>query len=235
MLHKLASIPRILRLTAVCVLCNQYHHEQLAICNPCLKLFIPLKYACSICRVALPSDCILQCGYCSKQKPTYDQVLTAYAFEEPLRTLIHQFKYYKALYLSTLLVKFMLDALPSQTYRPDCFIPIPLHPKRLYNRGFNQSVILAKLLSKYLNIPIDLTLLHKIINTPPQATLSRKQRHQNLKASFIAKSNRYQHVTIIDDLITTGNTANEVAKLLKKQHVQRVDVWCIARASIDSI
>ncbi|MGQ3888915.1 ComF family protein [Legionella sp. CNM-1927-20] len=232
MFQKLASISRILRLTAVCVLCNQYHREQLAICNPCLELFIPLKYACSICRVPLLSDSILQCGYCIKQKPDYDQVLTAYAFEEPLRTLIHQFKYHQALYLRVLLTKFMLDALPCQSYRPDCFIPIPLHPKRLYSRGFNQSVILAKLLSNYLSVPVDLTLLHKTINTPPQATLSRKQRHQNLKASFTTKSSRYQHITIIDDLITTGNTANEVAKLLKRQHVQRVDVWCIARASI---
>ncbi|WP_419418972.1 ComF family protein [Legionella sp. D16C41] len=233
MLKKLASIAQLLRLTAVCALCNQYHREHFAICNSCLALLRRLEHACVICQLPLADDSILQCGYCIKQKPIYDQVLTAYIFEEPLRTLIHQFKYQQALYLNSLLTKLMLDALPNQSYYSDCLIPIPLHPKRLYNRGFNQSVILAQALGKKLAIPVDLRVLHKTRNTQPQATLSRKQRHSNLNSSFTVHTNHYQHVTIIDDLLTTGSTANEVAKALKDKNIQRVDIWCLARATID--
>lgn len=233
MRQKVVSIAQQLRLTAVCALCNQYHREKFAICNPCLALISPLNYACSICCLPLPDQSLMQCGHCIKQKPTFDCVLTAYAFDEPLRTLIHEFKYHHALYLRSLMVKLMLDALPNIPYRPDCLIPIPMHPKRLYQRGFNQAVELAKLLARALTIPVDLSILHKKINTLPQATLSRDQRRSNLKSSFIASPTHYQHVTLIDDLMTTGSTANEVAKLLKRQQVKRVDVWCLARASLN--
>ncbi|STX29468.1 competence protein ComF [Legionella beliardensis] len=230
--QKMASIAQVLRLTAVCALCNQYHREQFAICKPCLELISPLTYACSICRLPLPNNSLQQCGYCIRQKPVFDYVLAAYSFDEPLRTLIHNFKYHQALHLKSLLAKLMLDALPTSPYRPDCLIPIPMHPNRLYQRGFNQTVELTKLLAKRLAIPMDLNVVHKKINTLPQASLSGAQRRRNLKSSFIAKPNPYQHVTIIDDLMTTGSTANEVARLLKKQQIEHVDIWCLARATI---
>ena len=104
-----------------------------------------------------------------------------------------------------------------------------MHPKRLKQRGFNQAAILTKLLARKLNIPYDLTSCQKIINTEPQASLDGEQRQKNLRKAFRCKPLPYEHVTLIDDLLTTGCTANELALTLKKTGVKRVDIWCCAR------
>lgn len=104
-----------------------------------------------------------------------------------------------------------------------------MHPQRIKQRGYNQAAILAKALAKKLKLPCDLLHCQKIINTPPQASLDREQRHKNLHQAFRVRTLPYQHVALIDDLLTTGSTANELALTLKKAGIQRVDVWCCAR------
>jgi ComF family protein len=227
--RKIASISQWLQIPAVCVLCYHYHFDNCAICEGCEHLLLRLGPCCSICRLPLVDSLFLQCGFCIKNKPAFDTVLTTYCFEEPLRTLLHDFKYKNALYLRTFLVKLMLEALPNLDYRPDCLIPVPMHSHRLRHRGFNQAAELAKLLAKKCNIPLDVSLCEKKINTVPQVHLDRTHRRSNLKGSFSVRPSTYQHVALIDDLITTGNTANELARLLKEQGVARVDVWCVAR------
>ena len=107
-----------------------------------------------------------------------------------------------------------------------------MHYKRLRQRGFNQAAELAKQLGKTLKLPYDLYQCKKIRNTPPQASLDARQRQKNLHDAFLAAPIPYQHITLVDDLITTGNTVNELAKSLKMQGVDRVDVWCCAKAVI---
>ena len=104
-----------------------------------------------------------------------------------------------------------------------------MHPIRLRQRGFNQAAELAKQLAHTLNLPFDLFSCKKIINTAAQAGLNEQQRRKNLRDAFEAKPLPYQHITLVDDLLTTGSTANDLAKVLKKQGVTRVDVWCCAR------
>lgn len=164
-----------------------------------------------------------------KKRPGFDAVLTAYRFNGLLRSLLHDYKYRQALYLRSFLVKLMKDALPDD-YRSECLIPVPLHALRLRQRGFNQTAELAKILAAELAIPCSLTRCQKIINTPTQAGLSGRQRRNNLKQSFRIKPMPYAHVTLVDDLLTTGSTASELARCLKQQGVQRVDVLCCARA-----
>lgn len=123
----------------------------------------------------------------------------------------------------------MLDA-PYDKSSMQCLMPIPMHPKRLRERGFNQAAILAMRLSKKLNIPYDIYRCEKIINTSPQAKLTATLRQKNLKNAFKARHIPYKQVTLIDDLVTTGNTACEIARVLKKQGVEIVDVWCVSRA-----
>lgn len=219
-----------LRLPSVCVLCHQYQRKRFAVCQSCSSLLQQIGPACSYCALPLADDKFLVCGLCTKEKPAFDSTMTSYRFEEPLRTLLHEFKYQEALYLRTFLVKLMLDALPSQATQTQCLIPVPLHPKRLRQRGFNQAAELSKLLAKHLKIPCELTLCKKIINTSPQVSLNGKQRRGNLHQAFQSKPTSYQHVTLVDDLLTTGSTANELARVLKQQGVARVDLWCCARA-----
>lgn len=231
MRHKITSIAQLFRLPAICELCNHYHFGHLAICAECTTLLTPLGPACGYCALPLPDAAFLVCGVCCRKKPYVDTVMTAYCFEEPLRTLLHEFKYREGLHLLTFLTTLMLHALPADVYKTECLIPIPMHPKRLRQRGFNQAAELTKQLSRRLNIPCDLTHCQKRVNTMPQAGLSAKARRKNLRHVFQVNPKPYQHITLIDDLMTTGSTANELARMLKSQGVERVDLWCCARVA----
>ena len=232
MRHKIASITQLLRLPAICDLCSQYHPGSVAICAACTSLMTPIGSACSSCACPLPRGDFLVCGHCSRKKPDLDRVITAYCFEEPLRTLLHEFKYREGLHLLTFLTSLMLEALPTEGYKSECLIPVPMHPIRLRQRGFNQAAELAKQLSRATTIPCNLFHCTKIINTLPQAGLDAKTRRRNLHKAYDVQLKNYQHVTLIDDLMTTGSTANELARTLKKQGVSRVDLWCCARVSV---
>jgi ComF family protein len=105
-----------------------------------------------------------------------------------------------------------------------------MHPKRLQQRGFNQAAILAKKLAKQLALPCYLDRCKKKWQTTPQAELSGEERRKHLRHVFSVEDLPFEHVFIIDDLMTTGCTANELAYALKKSGVQQVTVWCCARA-----
>lgn len=218
-----------LRLPSVCVLCHRYHQEPLAVCQLCSDLFKKIGPACSYCAYPLPDETFLVCGLCCKEKPLFDKAVIGYVFEEPLRTLLHDFKYKEAFYLRSLLVKLMVETLTGDNLQTQCLVPVPLHPKRLRQRGFNQAAELCKLLAKKLNLNYDLNLCKKLIHTEAQVSLASKQRRKNLRQAFQSKPSHYQHITLIDDLMTTGSTANELARAFKQQGVARVDLWCCAR------
>jgi ComF family protein len=225
------SITQRWQLQALCVLCQQYHRGRFAVCEPCHTLITPLGPACRHCAEPLPDAAFLVCGRCCQKKPWVDSVFTAYRFEEPLRTLMHEFKYRQGLHLSSYFSQLMLNALPSDLYKTDCLVPVPMHPKRIRQRGFNQSAVLTKQLSRALKLPFSLSYCRKMTNTAPQASLNATERKKNLRGVFQAKQGSYQHITLIDDLLTTGSTANELAKTLKAQGVQQVNLWCCARVT----
>jgi ComF family protein len=150
-------------------------------------------------------------------------------FEEPLRTLLHEFKYKKGLYLGPFIAQLMMQKIPLMDLEKTCLIPVPIHPQRLKERGYNQAVVLTQLLAKKLGYTYDLSRCQKKRNTPPQAGLDKKARQKNLRHAFETKPIHYPHVVLIDDLMTTGSTANELACTLKAVGVHQVDVWCCAR------
>lgn len=116
---------------------------------------------------------------------------------------------------------------------PEVMIPVPLHPKRLRERGFNQSTEIAKLLKKYLTLPINQSILVREKYTQAQTRLKAKDRSRNLKDAFCSlKSTNYEHIALIDDVMTTGSTAQEASKILKKQGTKQISVWCLARATL---
>lgn len=208
---------------AICLLCRRAYQRGHAVCQPCLNQFPKLQNPCPQC--GMPNTHGL-CGQCIKQKPQTDGLWVAYPFIEPIRTLIHQFKYQKGLYLSKLLSELICHSHPP---RPDCLIPIPMHPKRLHQRGFNQACLLSQQLSKRLKLPCDFVHCQKIKDTAPQAGLSLNTRKKNLDNCFSTQALQYDYVALVDDVYTSGATANALAKALKKSGVKRVDVWCVAR------
>lgn len=114
---------------------------------------------------------------------------------------------------------------------PDCIVPIPLHINRYRQRGFNQSIEIARHLSKQLTIPVDFNSCIRNRDTAHQTSLPAKQRRKNMLSAFsIEKKLDFQHAAIIDDVMTTGATTSALAFALKQQGVSRVDVWVCARA-----
>ena len=217
-----------LRLAGICYLCRHGHRGKSSICPSCIAKIETLGPACDYCAHPLPGTLPNICGNCCKQRPLVDRVITHYRFSEPLRTLIHAFKYDSALFLKSCLTELMLEARPLD-YISDCLIPVPLHRRKLMHRGFNQSSLLAKALSKILNIKVQHDVCKKIIDSPAQANLSASDRIRNLKQAFQSNPLSYEHVCLIDDVYTTGATANALALVLKEQGVKRVDLWCCAR------
>ena len=232
MYQKIASISQCFYIPTICTLCQHHHRDHDAICKSCAQYLKPITHPCQICCRPLPSQDFLLCGLCLKKKPHFDRAIIHYLFEEPLRSLLHALKYENALYLRRFLAQLMLDAYDTRISQADCLIPIPLHPARMRQRGFNQAAELTKIIARKINLPYNNKLCHKVTNTLPQVGLNGKARQTNLRHSFEVKKSTYQHVILIDDLMTTGSTANELAWSLKQQGVKRVDVWCCARATL---
>lgn len=229
MRQTLRRVSQALSLPSLCTLCNQFHKESVAVCSFCRDLLSPLGPCCQQCAYPLPRTSHMLCGQCIKNPPPFDRAYIGYQFEEPLRGLLHRFKYHQALYLGSFLSQLMSAAFPKNTNTNTCLVPVPMHSLRIKQRGFNHAAFLATLLAKRFKLPYDLTSCKKIINTAPQAGLNSQQRQNNLAQSFVVGPMPYSHVILIDDLLTTGSTARELANTLKKAGVERVDICCCAR------
>ena len=144
---------------------------------------------------------------------------------------ISRLKFNRALHYAPLLASIFNRQLSQRsTNTPDCIIPVPLHPSRQRDRGFNQSLEIARLVSKMTGIPVEKSLCKRIRSTPFQSGLNAVTRNRNVKNAFqVVKKSHYRHVAIFDDVVTTGSTVNELARVLKKAGVEIIEVWAIAR------
>lgn len=230
MLRQLKIISRKIQIPAICNLCSQYHYSSFSICEFCRSSLIPIGSKCEICALPIPMGDTMTCGKCLKKRPIFDKIFVNYTYEEPLRTILHEFKYKEGLYLSSFLADLMIQNFVNDLTDSECLIPVPLHYAKLKTRGFNQAALLSRNLAKFLKIPAELNYCQKIYNTKSQAGLTLKERHKNLKNAFqLTKPINYKKIILIDDLITSGSTVNELAKLFKQNGVQKVFVWCVAR------
>lgn len=213
----------------VCPLCDAMTVEPL-LCNYCYQELSLINKACTICAIPIIHANI--CGACLKQKPFFDTLICPCLYKNPLTHIIHQFKYSKKLYFARILSQLLLEKLCAQNNfkLPDCIIPVPLHRSRQRERGFNQSVEIAKPIAKYLNIHLDSTSIIRHKKTQSQSQLNAKQRIRNIVNAFSCrKTIDYQHVAVIDDVVTSGQTVNELSKLLRKYGVKTIQIWCVAR------
>jgi ComF family protein len=147
--------------------------------------------------------------------------------------MIHQFKFNAKLYLGRLLADLFVAGLPTQAQAAECIIPVPLHQRRFRQRGFNQSMELARHIGKALSIPVDHRSCRKILYTEAQTGKNARQRRHNVKDAFhFENTAEYGHVIVLDDVVTTGSTVSEITRVMKRQGVRRVDVWSVARAPL---
>lgn len=175
----------------------------------------------------------IPCGECLKQSLPYDRTLSGFHYEPPINDFITQLKYSAQFQLLPLLCDYLIDKI-KQNYTneplPDGIIAVPLHPKKLAQRGFNQSHLIAKRMAQALNIKLISKGIQRIKHTQAQSGLNSMQRKTNVKNAFSVKVQLPQHIAIVDDVVTTGMTVAELAKQARLQGTSQIDVWCLARA-----
>lgn len=207
-------------------------------CSICWQSIRPLQQpACAICDQPFVSPAATtftpnhHCHHCQERPPAFQRAWTLFPYLPPLKDAICSFKYRGTYTLAKPLARLMIDALPSEI-DIDMIIPVPLHPTRLREREFNQSLLLADQLGRHLARPVSATSLVRISATDPQTTLTRQARLKNLRKAFAV--NRPQDLTgkrilLVDDVFTTGTTLRECAKTLRQAGSGPVFALTLAR------
>lgn len=171
------------------------------------------------------------CGRCLKIAPGFDETHAPFLYNDSLRYLISQLKFHQNYKHARLLGTLLAQHLIQSVELPECIIPVPLHRNRYRERGFNQSIEIARHLAKQLSLPLDLNSCIRNRDTKHQTELPAKQRRKNMQRAFtVTHTLNYQHVAIVDDVMTTGATTSALAKALKEHGISRVEVWVCARA-----
>lgn len=207
-------------------------------CKQCWSEFAPVPApGCSTCGRPFGSPEALahspghECLDCRTQPPHFDQALAAGLFEGPLREAIHLYKYRPVRSLGEPLAQWMAEQV-RVTAPIDLTMPVPLHRARLRHRGFNQALIIARVISLRFAAPFMYDNLVRLRSTRPQVELSGQERAENVKGAFgLARPAEVsgKRVLIIDDVFTTGATMNECAKVLKEAGAASVTVYTLAR------
>ena len=208
-----------------CLLCGTFSHNG-AWCKAC-DSSLPYLTAphCPLC--ALPTLNGDICGRCLKRMPQFDRTLAVFAYSFPLDKLVQALKFGERL----MLVDGLADSLAQRVeVRPDCIIAMPLHPSRLRERGFNQSTELARRVANILNIPLLPHACQRVRDTPPQSALKWKERGKNMRKAFICTQDLSgKHVAVVDDVMTSGASLNEVSAALRSAGASEISAWVIAR------
>jgi ComF family protein len=198
----------------------------LGLCSDCYADLPWLKQdLCPQC--ALPSFGRQLCGHCLHSAPDFDATQAIFSYQYPLSALMQRYKYGEMLMLGHTFGEILAQQVHT---RPDLIIPMPLHPQRLQQRGFNQSLEIAKIVSKKLHIAVDSQTCVRTKFTVPQVSLPPKRRVRNVKNAFACKrALTGLNIVLLDDVMTTGASLNALAASVKKAGANQVECWVIAR------
>ena len=220
----------------VCQFCNNTaaYREEGYVCEKCrqdrTKIDVPLCYVCGV-QLTGNFEGIERplCPQCREMPPYFDWARANSLSIGNVYQAVLYYKYAHKVWFEHWLGKLLIET--AQTYLDpvdwDVIVPVPLHPKRRRERGYNQSERLARILSGSLNIPVKE--IFRIVNTPAQASLNREERIKNIKDAFAVKDwpGDYKRAIVVDDVMTTGATCSEVAKCLKEDGVENVFVLTV--------
>lgn len=216
-----------------CLLCGAASRSPLDLCRGCRNDLPPNANGCGRCALPLQRTAAEEtlCGQCQKDPPRFDRCLSPFIYRYPLSNMIGRLKFNNSLAHGRLLADLLAaHVVASEIELPELLIPVPLHPRRLRERGFNQAAVIARGLSRRLRLPVDDGSLRRTRATPSQTSLDQRDRLRNVRGAFtLVRQPAASHVAVVDDVVTTGATAGELAGLLKAAGVKRVDVWSCAR------
>jgi len=183
---------------------------------------------CPVCLWPVPTNEI--CGNCLKKPPAFTRTLAALRYTFPADALIHALKYQTNLAIAPVLANLFIARLNTMETMPDVIVPMPLHPIRLRERGFNQAMEIGRTIAKQTGIALLPDGCSRIKHTPPQTGLPWKERQKNIRRAFSCKIELTgKHVAVVDDVMTTGATLNELAQVLRRRGATEISNWVIAR------
>lgn len=211
-----------------CVLCLAAARDGM-LCDACAGEISARAAACPRCALALPTA-QAGCAACRRQRFAFDRAIACFDYRFPLDRLVQRFKYAGDLALGRRLAR-SLAQIAAPEPRPDLLVVPPLSPARLRGRGFNQALEIAREVGGRLRVRVAPQLLVRQRETPAQAGLGRRARRENLRGAFACTGSlEGARVAIVDDVLTTGATADAIARVLKSAGAESVAVWALARA-----
>lgn len=228
--------PAWLRPRRHCQLCDEVtDHDTHALCGACQAELPWLGAHCQVCAVPLPAAGLV-CGACQSRPPSFARVEAPWRYAFPVDSLITRFKHQgqwpQGRLLGELLAEHLRHAFVEGLPRPHALLAVPLARRRERQRGFNQARMLADWLGRGLRLPVQPHWLLRQVDTPAQQGLDAATRKRNLRQAFALAPGAGVaglHLALVDDVLTTGATADSIARLLRRAGAERVDVYCLAR------
>jgi ComF family protein len=227
-----------------CPLCGEGIADQAGLCLDCWQtLELPGGERCARCEIAL-SDRLEKgeagktCSACLAAPPVYDGLVSATRYNQSSRALVLAFKHGRRLGHAAVMARMMAARLdPRDGHR--LIVPVPLHRWRLWHRGFNQSAVLARRISRIIGARVSVDALHRTKRTPPLGGLGKRARARTLAGAIRVSPQRSGQIAgadilLIDDVMTSGATVSECCRALKKAGARSVKIACFARVSAGS-
>jgi ComF family protein len=225
-------------LPSPCAICAGWSSRR--ICPDCSTRFAAPVMRCHRCALPLPLPLPLPvpqapCAACLQSSPVFDRAAAAFDYAFPWDRLIAEFKFRGGLEWSAPLAECLVRALGAEDLAVDVITAVPLSPQRLRERGYNQSWEIARRVARQVHLPARGDVLLRWRDTPHQAQLDRRQRDANLRGAFMPASAaarqwlQGRRVALVDDVLTTGTTANEATRALREAGAACVHLWVLAR------
>lgn len=219
-------------LPSTCLCCEAPGCGNVDICAGCFRDLPRNEHSCATCALPVPAG-QRECGRCQGAPPPFRHLVAPWRYAEPVDGLIQALKFRGQLPAGRLLGTLLARELAHRRATADVIVPLPLHRRRLRERGFNQAAEIARCLPQSLGIPVRYDILRRAGGTVRQSQLGRRQRVANIRGAFAATDAAGGlHIALVDDVVTTGSTIEEAARTLLRAGATTVEVWAIARATL---
>lgn len=215
------------------VRCDYCGSKGATVCVACARDLPWNRCACRLC--ALPLNTPGTCTTCLESSPPFDVAFAAFQLDAPVQSQIHALKYHAQFRHAQVLGTLMAQRLAARSEPlPALLIPVPLHATRLRRRGYNQSQEFGRVLAPMLNLRLDATVARRVRATEDQIGKSAAERRRNLKGAFaITRPLAGLHVALLDDVMTTGATLSELARVCRKAGAAKIEAWAVCRAPLE--
>ncbi len=216
-----------------CILCGAPGAGGRDLCLGCAAELPFNRHSCPCCGIPFDGPVAALCGSCQRRAPPFARAIAALRYETPVPNLVADAKFRGGLNTARLLGEILADEIREQGLTlPQALLPVPLHPRRLAERGYNQALEIARVVGRALALPIDARCCRRVLATPPQAGLDQGARRRNLRGAFTAQTPLpWAHIAIVDDVMTTGSTVSELALVLRRAGAGTIDIWAVARTA----